>query len=192
MPSVGLFHEQYWNNNRHTNIVVVSAPKSAGGYPLWQSSVSVHSVAFAPPLDPLYRLWARLRWLWAMVRVLWSTPVADRDWTLTWASRLQRLSEADSAAFDHLWDLAQSPAWNAAVHAVEQTWTTPAFTTDFKLWKAITAKTAANAGESIRLYRHLDAVQHLNAQGVDVPLHDLHFLLEAAYVVFAARPKRTV
>ena len=199
MPTVGAFHEQYWNNDRHTHVVTPPPTVSNGGYPVWQASV-ISGVVFGPPLDPLKRCWRWLVFLWRAVCIAARVPIAGRAAWLIWAAQqaasaemilLATLPAPERAVYRQVEAMIASEHWPAALAAVQRTWTTPKFNDD-QLWKAMSVKVRQDRGAAQRLFRHLHAVQALQDAGVTVPVADLHFLLEAAYQAWAAVPKRTV
>lgn len=189
MPTVGLFSQQYWNGNRHTNIVITPLGASGGGYPLWQSAVSVS--VFGPPLDVLKGLWYRAKWSLAMLRVLWAVPVKDRDYVTHWLRYLPTVPREERYVLTQAQRLMTSTVWPMARAEVAKTATTLGFN-EAKFWKALSTKAHADRGHAAQYYRHLQATDALRERFPLMSSHDLNFVIEAAYHAFTQQPKKTV
>ena len=197
MPTVGFFGQQYWNGNRHTNVVVPPPDSSMGGYPLWQSSVSI--VVFGPPLNLLRVIWRRFRFVLSLVPLLWWTAESDRVWVRTWLKgwpgywleAWPGYSPQERYVFDELATLFVSDTWPKAQQAVAQTATTAGFN-EPKYWKGLSTMVHATPGKAAQHFRHQDAVRNLQTLGVDRSSHEMNFVVEAAYHAFTQIPKRTV
>lgn len=187
MPTVGLFSQQYWNGNRHTNQVITPLAPGKGGYPTWQSSVSMTLI----PVEAIRVFSARVRWCWAMLRALWRVPTRDRGWVRDWLDALPTLSREERYVCDELRHLLAAPLWQDARQAVARTATTQGFN-DAKFWKSISTKVHADPGHAAQLFRHLHAVQQLKDRDPSVSSHARNFAVEVAYHAFTQIPKRTV
>lgn len=189
MPTIGLFSQQYWNGNRHTNVVIPPLGVTGGGYPLWQSAVSM--AIWGPPLDLLRVYWARLRWAWLVLRLLWAAPDDDRDWLVSWVRSLPSYTARERYVFDELRGLMASDTWPKAQLAVAQTATTLGFN-EPKFWKGLSTMVHATPGKAAQHFRHLEALKNLQALGVSLSSHQMNLVIEAAYHDFTQIPKRTV
>lgn len=167
MPTVGEFHQMFWNVS---STFVPPVHISGGGYPGWQGGV------ITPSLFGMIGAWIDARW--ALVK-----------WHWTLAKRVHRLSKESRAVILATLDTVESPAYPHAQAAVRKTATTLGFNrpehqrTLKHLW-------FGQPGPTDNIYRRLNACQLLRASAGSTFTHpEEDYLIAVAYRGFTISRK---
>lgn len=171
MPVVGEFHTFYWENS-DTNVTPILTPPPLGGYPTWQSVVTVGS-GFGG-LEPFYtQAVDAVKWFWTLFR------------------RSRRMDRRGRAAVLRTIDAVQHPAYPLAYAAVKQTATTLGFNRPDR-WTELSRGLKRDPGTTENMYRHLEACRLLKANLLTSSLTnpETNLIVELAYQAYAATKGR--
>lgn len=187
MPTVGVFHTNYWA----TSVDLPPPVLSKGGYPPWQAAVTASGVVFGPPLDILRPYWQRLRWIVRLVRRLWAYhDPAYQQRIQTWLDRLAALDQEQIDVLEVVSETVQHPQWQAARGLVRECATTLGFN-DPHAWVPYSRAVKRDPGQAQNIFRHVKVVHglkdHAHAEGETLTNPTAHLLAELAYVGFAKR-----
>ena len=164
MPTVGVFHTQYWAVSDTTAPPVLAA--SLGGYPRWQASVIASSLLGV--IGAWWDVW------WARIR-----------WWLGFAPRIHRLDSERRAVLVGVLETLESPHYRAAQRAVRRTATTLGFSRP-EAWKDLSRALKDSPGRAENTFRHLEACKLLReTAGSTLTNPQQHLLVELAYQGFA-------
>lgn len=171
MPTVGPFHNLYWNDQPASTVVITPPGSGKAGYPGWQSAVIAPSLFGA--IGAVIDLWMeRLRWALRLLR------------------RVKGLDREQRLILERVLGSLESPAYPVARLAVRQTATTLGFNRP-EAWKPLGTALKASPGRAENTFRHLNACtllrDTLRAKGSTVTNPEMHLSVELAYQGFAAK-----
>lgn len=171
MPTVGPFHNLYWDGGTSTAVAGGPSGLTRGGYPAWQAGV------IAPSLFGMVGAWIDA----ALVKYRWRRRVVQR---------IEALNDEQRAVLDGVIVSLESPAYPVARAAVRQTATTLGFNRP-EAWIELSRAMKASPGRAENTYRHLNACtvlrDTLRQQGSTLTNPQMHLAVELAYQGFAAK-----
>jgi hypothetical protein len=172
MPVIGEFHEQYWDISS-TAVTPIARP-AAGGYPQWQTSVTLGSV-FGGALIFWERFVDWVGWAWTLLR---------RSHRYDWERR---------AVVLHALDALEHPAYPIARLSVRKTATTLGFNRP-EAWKELSRELKGDPGRAENAFRHLEAMRLMRANNIQSTLANpqANLIVELAYHGFAVNPRGDV
>lgn len=163
-------HSFYWAVS--STVVEPERPAGPGGYPAWQSAVTVGS-GFGVIGAWASARWAQLKWWWRL------------------KTRIDRLSPDRRHALWRTFDALESPVFPLACQAVAETAHTRHFNRPEE-WLVYSRALKADPGRAENVFRHVRAMELTSAarrqQGSTVSHQTLNLVVELAYQSYAAQP----
>jgi len=191
MPVLGSFHAKYWA--AHANPPPALAEPAPGGYPLWQTVIVGTFWGWSG--DFWTRLWWTIRIAWQLLWE-WRDPVQRRTlerWLVPFSAAFAAVDEAERRICWRLLLALTAPEWPEARARVRACAGTLNFS-DPKMWQTYSRALRANVGQAQNVYRHIKAVQELQACHPALSNPQAHLLVELAYQGYAmtGRPARRI
>ena len=167
MPTVGIFHTNYWAQS-----IDVPIRKTFGGYPMWQTAAVTLGSGFGGMLPFWERAVDRVKWTWFVLRHTWRYDPERR------AAVVKVLHGLEHDAFP------------VAQKAVRKTATTLGFNRP-EAWKELSRELKGDPGKAENAFRHLEAARLVRANYLGDPLPNpvLALTVELAYQAYAWRGK---
>ena len=173
MPTVAVFHRNYWKSRAG------AAPPPASASPAWMYP-GVQSVTGASPM--MFAFGVPLGWLWAVLQWIWTWRVPARY-------LIQHgFDEEQRAVIDQVVRELLSPQWHEARERVRACATTPKFHRPDQ-WADYSRAVRADAGHAQNVWRHMKVVLELRDTYPGLSNPDAHLLAELAYQGFAHGPR---